>query len=101
MVDRQPTAKWHLNHSLWPEERFPTYASGPTHVLNRALGRWLGQHADELSLNIWMEDVAHGLWFDQASAAIAKQQHDADGLLACRLFDYRFPGRPEHCCEHR
>jgi hypothetical protein len=40
--------------------------------------------------NCAAEQVAHGLWFDQAAAAITER-------AACRLFDNRFPSWPYAC----
>lgn len=53
-------------------------------VARPVLSRTRADHWSELSLDIWMEDVAHGIWFD----------HMGTG---CRVWDERFNWHPEAC----
>ena len=101
--------KWGISTAVYPHQFWPAYASGPAHICNRAFVHWMGKNAASLRTSrangdgfsqheghVWMEDVAHAFWFEQA--AMHFQQTYPDGSkAACRLFDHRFPSFPNEC----
>ena len=52
-VGRSPELKWKVDHSKYRRDFFPTYASGPIHVMSEPLTRWFGSHAKELDTSVW------------------------------------------------
>ena len=87
---RKADMVWTISKESYPANIFPPFAAGTTHMLNYAFGSWLGANADSiLDTGVWMEDVAHGIWFDQ----LARQSK----VPACRLVDARMPPRQEMC----
>ena len=105
---RSPAPRWHagfrankvplrdgpraIPRADWAADLWPVFAGGPGHVLNWAFVDWLGRHALALPTHVWMEDAAHGVWFDLPARATP-----ADAGRACRLFDDRFPLVPFRC----
>ena len=89
-VHRPPNA-WSVERSVYSPDQFPPYASGPTHLMSGPLVRWYGVHASGLERGVWMEDVAHALWFDQAASSMRWF------VPVCYVFDYRFAIGPPQC----
>jgi hypothetical protein len=58
---------WRISHKLWPWPLYPSFAAGTLHIMNWEYAHWLGLRAQTLPTAVWMEDVAHALWFDQAA----------------------------------
>ena len=80
--------RWKISSKIWPWPMYPSFAAGTLHIMNFRFASWLGLRADDLVKEVWMEDVAHGIWFDAAAAEISD---------SCRLFDDRFPMWPDNC----
>ncbi len=123
---------WFITEDEWPYHWFPTFAIGTGHALNYAAvecfarltshrstarpqagGSDSGGNPIDDGTAVWMEDVAHGVWFDVCAAEFEKRR----GLLtggnnvtsrvgtnvvaqqdetrrACRLFDWRWVKGP-------
>ncbi len=118
---------WFITEDEWPYHWFPTFAIGTGHALNyaaiecfaqltlhRSTARPQGGGSDsggnpiDGGTAVWMEDVAHGVWFDVCAAEFEKkgashssphvvmnvaEQRDESGR-ACRLFDWRWVKGP-------
>ena len=84
---------WTVRREDYARDRYPDYASGTSHILSRTLVAWFGDNVGELSTSVWMEDVAHGLWFENAAAKATSQR-------VCKVFDYRFARSPHFCCRN-
>ena len=85
--------RWSVAIEDYSPNTFPHFASGTSHVMNWYLVDFFGANSAKLDRRVWMEDVAHGLWFDQA----VEQMESDDRLSVCRLFDYRFARDPLLC----
>ena len=96
---------WTVTHDEWPFHWFPTFPVGTGHALNRAAVDCFGRLADggrggkdgrdgstiDGGTSVWMEDVAHGVWFDVCAAA-AEASATSERERGCRLVsDLRFP----------
>eukprot|EP01050_Picozoa_sp_SAG11_P011344 SAG11_NODE_1195_length_5546_cov_3.668809_4_plen_183_part_00 len=108
----------------WPDRWFPIFAAGTTHGMNRALVDCFGgalrgsldtardsavvptEPKRRINVSVWMEDVAHAVWFDRCvdAAAAAPPRDKGKGAAkaaasGCRLYDPRFSKAPtaEEC----
>eukprot|EP01043_Picozoa_sp_COSAG02_P021524 COSAG02_NODE_1095_length_14602_cov_33.808867_10_plen_633_part_00 len=123
---------WFVTEDEWPYHWFPTFAIGTGHALNYAAvecfarltshrstarpqegGSDSGGNPIDAGTAVWMEDVAHGVWFDVCAAEYEKKkghvaggnnvssrvgtnvvtQQDQTGR-ACRVFDWRWVKGP-------
>lgn len=123
---------WFVTAEEWPYHWFPTFAIGTGHALNYAAiecfarltshrstarpqegGSDSGGNLIDGGTAVWMEDVAHGVWFDVCAAEREKKRASSTGKQsgkhpsvgtdttqhiergrACRLFDWRWVKGP-------
>ena len=79
--------------------RYPPYAFGGSHVLSMTVLRWWAEHPDALEQykEVWMEDVALGLWFGELARSLKDAPGNSDGR-ALLLNDARWLLSPYGSC---
>ena len=84
---------WTVTVDQWPYIQFPLFAVGTGHALNKAAVKCFADNYDRINANtsIWMEDVAHGVWFDVCAAFYKNSSR----INAARIFDFRWAKSPD------
>jgi hypothetical protein len=60
----------------YPGKYFEPYGYGGSHLLEGGVIRWLARHPEALSTDIWMEDIAFGVWFSAFTRAQPEGVHN-------------------------